>query len=112
MVSFRKMNNYGNVVIVTHESTTGPAHDLRDYLKNKSQRLLFISHPLLFVETSYEKSSYWELYINGVLEKKDKAFHLKGPELLLYVKDSLFTIYWILKSGLIFDLYVGNGNLN
>jgi len=42
------MNSYENVVIVTHEATTGPALDLRDYLIRKTKNLLFISHPLLF----------------------------------------------------------------
>ncbi len=106
------MKNYGNVVIVTHESTTGPAHDLRDYLKDKTNNLLFISHPLLFVKTSYEKSSYLEFYKNGRLKKKSIAVHFTGPELILYLKDSLLTFYWVLVSNTKWNLYVGNGNLN
>jgi len=103
---------YKNVVIVTHEATTGPALDLRDYLIAKTTNLLFISHPLLFVPTSYAKSSYFELYKNGKLKKKYIAFHFKGPELLHYLKDSILTFYWMMTSGIKWDLYIGNGNLN
>lgn len=104
--------SYKNIVIVTHESTTGPALDLRDYLIPKSKKLLFISHPLLFVPTSYAKSSYFELYKNGRLVKKHTAFHFRGPELLLYIKDSFLTFAWVIRTENSWDLYVGNGNLN
>lgn len=106
------MNSYNNIIIVTHEATTGPALDLRDYLITKTKNLLFISHPLLFVPTSYKKSSYFELYKNGKLKKKHIASHFKGPELLHYLKDSILTFYWVTTSKIGWDLYVGNGNLN
>jgi glycosyltransferase involved in cell wall biosynthesis len=106
------MNQYDNIVIVTHEATSGPALDLRDYLISKTKNLLFISHPLLYVPSSYAKSSYYELYKNGKLKKKNVAFHFKGPELMHYLKDSILTIYWIVVSGTRWDLYIGNGNLN
>lgn len=106
------MNSYENIIVVTHEATTGPALDLRDYLIPKTKNLLFISHPLLFVPTSYAKSSYFEIYKNGKLKKKHIAFHFKGPELLHYLKDSILTFYWVATSGIKWDLYIGNGNLN
>lgn len=106
------MNSFDNIIIVTHEATTGPALDLRDYLIPKTKSLLFISHPLLFVPTSYARSSYFELYKNGKLRKRHIAFHFKGPELLHYLKDSILTFYWAATSHVEWDLYVGNGNLN
>src|SRR5258708_2451415 len=106
------MNKYGSVVIVTHESTTGPAHDLREYLIPKTQELLFIAHPLLFAPTSYANSSYYQLYKNGKLIKTHTAVHYTGLELFLYLKDSILTFLWtwtLLKKC---DVFIGNGNLN
>lgn len=112
MKKINKVFKYGDVVIVTHESTTGPAHDLRDYLIDKTHQLLFISHPLLFVETSYSKSSYYQFYKKGRLIKKHVARHYKAPELLLYIKDSILTLLWSTKVIKNCDIFVGNGNMN
>ncbi|KKR72893.1 hypothetical protein A3A55_03280 [Candidatus Roizmanbacteria bacterium RIFCSPLOWO2_01_FULL_40_14] len=101
-----------SVVVVTHEATTGPAHDLRDYLKEKSKNLLFISHPLLYIPANYKKSSYCEFFTQGKQIQIGKAFHFRLPELVLYIKDCIYSMWWFVRIMKHADLYIGVGNIN
>jgi len=107
-----KMIKNLNAVIVTHEATTGPAHQLRDFLIPRTRSLLFIAHPLLFLPKMREKSSYYERYQEGKLIKKHKASHWQGPEYFCYLKDCFYTFLWVIISGRKYDLFVGSGNIN
>jgi len=101
------------VIISVHEATTGPSHDLRDYLLERNVLdLLFIAHPLLFLKENFKNSSRFELYRNGKLVKKGSAYHLRAPELILYAKDFFYSIFWSMKYVSKPDLYIGIGNLN
>ncbi|MBI1870776.1 MAG: glycosyltransferase [Chlamydiae bacterium] len=101
-----------NVVIVSHIATSGPAHDLRDYLIPKVKRLIFIGHPLLFLPSTRKSRSCCEKYVNGKRTKLRRAPLFKGPELLLYLKDCLYSFFWVLLSGKKYDLWIGLGNIN
>ncbi|RJQ37765.1 glycosyltransferase [Candidatus Microgenomates bacterium] len=109
----KKLIENGKVVIVFHEATTGLAYDLRDYLlKNGVEKLLFISHPLLYLKENFKKTSRYEFYKKGKLIKTHNAFHWALPEMFLYIKDCFYSIFWCLKMGGNFDYYFGIGNLN
>lgn len=101
-----------DTIIVTHEAATGPAQELRDFLKPKVKNLFFIAHPLLFLPKMKERSSYYEKYKNGKLIKRRQSFHWQLPEVLSYVKDCFYTVFWILASRDKHDLFVGSGNIN
>lgn len=101
------------VVIVIHESTTGLAHDLRDYfLKQEVEELLFIAHPLLYISENFKNSSRYEFYKKGKLVRSGTAFHWIFPEPIIYLKDFIYTLRWCFSQGSIFDLFVGFNNLN
>lgn len=106
--------NQSNVLIVFHEHVTGGmAHVLRDFLlEKKPANLLFIAHPLLYIRETYQKSSYFEWYVNGKLKKKGVAFHWVLFEQLLYFKDFIYTILWVIKTGVSYDLAVTIDPLN
>lgn len=102
-----------SVIIVLHEATTGPGHDLRDYLlQRKVKELLFISHPLLYLPENFKNSSRYELYKEGKLVKNKVAFHWILPEYLLYIKDFLYTFFWSITLIKKSDVFFGIGNLN
>lgn len=102
-----------NITLVAHEATTGPVHDLRDFLLQQSvNKILFIAHPLLYIPQNYKNSSRYELYKNGKKIKEKTAFHWKFPELVLYLKDCLYTMQWIIQENRNTDIYVGYGNIN
>lgn len=109
----QKIQN-SNLLIVVHEHVTGGvAHVLRDFLLEKHPRtLLFVAHPLLYIKETYDKSSRYEWYANGKLKGKKQAFHWKLPEPLLYVKDFIYTFYWIVKTSKKYDICVALDPLN
>jgi glycosyltransferase involved in cell wall biosynthesis len=102
------------IVIITHEATTGPAHDLRDYiLHNKAKQLIFIAHPLLYIPENYRNVSYWQQYEKGIQVKSGKSgFLIRLPELLMYVKDCFYSIFWTMRLINHADWYIGVGNIN
>lgn len=104
--------NFKTVAIVTHEATTGPAHDLRDFLTGRVDRLLFIAHPLLFIPSNFKKSSYWQFYKGSRKTREGKAFHWILPELVLYIKDVVYSLFWVMTKIGRTDLFLGVGNIN
>lgn len=100
-----------NVVIVKHTFTTGGAEDaLRDFLNdNKVNKLAYISHPFSYATPLNSKLI---LYKKGRQIKEMKAPPIKGPDLLFYIKDLFFTIFFMFRLKAKFDLYVGVDNLN
>ncbi|MCL5432570.1 MAG: glycosyltransferase [Patescibacteria group bacterium] len=109
MIDFKRKK----AIIVLHEATTGPGHDLRDFLLNHGiEELLFIAHPLFFVKESRKKSSRLEFYKKGKLIKTKTAFHWVLPEPLLYIKDYFYTFYWSFTIKGKIDYFFGLGNLN
>ena len=113
-VKFDQKIKDSNIAIIVHEHTIGgSAHILRDYLlEKKPKNLLFIAHPLLYIEESYKKSSYFEWYQDGKLKKKQNAKHWQLPEQLLYIKDFLYTLIWTFKTGAKYDVVVSLDPLN
>lgn len=110
--TFLKNLKNKSVVIVTHEGTTGPSHDLRDFFLNeKIRQLLFIAHPLLFLPENYKKRSRWEFYKNGQ-KSEGKAQHFIFPEIFAYIKDCFYTLFWVLRKSKKTNVYVGVGNIN
>ena len=108
----KKEKQMKSIAIVTHGDIRGPAHEIRDYLRPRSFRLLFISHPLLFIKKNFALSSFYELYDYGDLVLKKGAYHWRLSEPSLYVKDFLYTIIWCIRNSKKIDLFIGSGNLN
>lgn len=99
-------------VISTHVFATGPAQDLKEYLlKNDAKSILFIGHPL-FHDKRLNGSGY-EYYEK---DEKVKEYYQKLPSrkinLLDYFLHTIRSVWWVLKSGKKFDLYVGSDDVN
>lgn len=96
-----------NVVIASHIFASGPALDLEEYLKNKVKNLLFVGHPFPYRE---DKKSFYRLYKKGYLLKEHKAVEWNLPEALFYIKDAIYTIFWVGTRKEKIDLYIGSDN--
>jgi glycosyltransferase involved in cell wall biosynthesis len=108
-------NNWSKrqAVLILHEANTGPGHDLRDYLLKKNiSELLFISHPLILVESDRKKSSYYIYYKKGKVVKKYNSSSLNLPMPLLYIKDLIYSVFWTTTQIKRTDMVIGFGNLN
>jgi len=103
------------IIIAMHNSVLGhgPAPNLEKYLlKQKCDGLVYIAHPLLFIKESYALSSTFTKYTNGNVVEKKTAYHWKLPETFLYIKDFLYTSYWVFSLKAKTDIFFGFDNLN
>lgn len=103
------------IVIVTHRSIMPciPGDDLKKFLlANRCPKLLYIRHPLLLLKESYNLSSEGQYFQEGKVSRKISAPNLRLPEPVLYIKDIVYTLFWVFKSGQIYDVYFGVNNLN
>ncbi len=99
-------------VISTHVFATGPAQDLREFLlKNGAKSILYIGHPLFHDKRL--KGSGYENYESG---EKVKEYYKKLPSgkisLWDYSLHVLRSVWWVLRSGQVFDLYIGSDDVN
>jgi glycosyltransferase involved in cell wall biosynthesis len=100
-------------VIIIHQATTGPGHDLRDFLlEQKIDELLFIAHPLLYIKDNIKNSSRMTLYKKGKIIKEHTAFHFVLPEYILYIKDVIYSVFWSMRYAGNVDIVFGLGNIN
>lgn len=102
------------VVIAVHEGMpVGSAYDLRRFLlESKIEKLLFIAHPLTFENEFYKFSSKYAAYEHGKLVNKEASFHWCLPDIFLYIKDILYTLFWSTKFDGKYDLFIGVDPLN
>lgn len=99
------------IAIVTHVFTTGPAHDLRDFLLEKEiKKLLFIEHPLCFIPNI--KGSGFKLYETEKETEISFSQHKKFPLYISYLYHFILSLYWLIKKRDYWDLYIGFNNLN
>lgn len=104
-----------SVVVVTHRSILPciPGDDLARFLaRRRCSRLLYIKHPLLILKESRSLSSGGNYYENRKLIKSFSSFSFRLPESVLYLKDLILTLFWVLSTKQNYDLYFGMNNLN
>ncbi|MBI5238789.1 MAG: glycosyltransferase [Deltaproteobacteria bacterium] len=97
------------VALVTHSFSTGPPQELKRFLAGKVRRLLYISHPFSYCK---DVRSWMELHEGSAKIKESHAPAIKGPEVMYYIKDIFLTLYYTIKTGGRYDIYIGADNLN
>lgn len=97
------------VLVITHSCATGLSQEFVTFLKNKVSLLAFIDHPFSF---AHEKRSSATLYQKGKIARKMFAPKIGGPDILYYLKDFFFTIFFVLRLGKKFDFCMAADNLN
>lgn len=104
-----------HIAIVTHRSLMPdiPGGDLKKFFLNHSvNSLIYITHPLLLLKESYELSSQYEYYKNNKLVNNHTSYNMRIPEVLSYIKDFIYTLFWVIKINQKFDTYFGINNMN
>ena len=97
------------IVLVTHILADGAPTDLKKYLIPRINRFLFIGHPFSFAK---DKRSFFEFYKDHKIIKSKRIRDYYLPEIIRYIQDFFLTIYWVIKTPLEFDFYIGADNLN
>lgn len=99
------------IAVVTHFSLTGFMEHLEEYLvQKKIEGFLIIEHPMHPVPGKSE--SVFRLYKQGQLQKKGASSLSSSIEVINYIKGSLLTVWWVMRSKEQWDLYIGNNGLN
>lgn len=104
------MNTKKNIVIVAHKFLTQPDDEFVLFLNNRKQEnVLHIKHSF---SDAKDRCSYFTWYKKGQVYKeirsKDYTFL---PEPLIYGKELVLTILWIVQSCLRWDYYIGMDGL-
>ena len=99
-----------NIVIVAHKFLTQPDDELIFYLNEKKYKnVVHITHSF---SDAPDRRSYFKHYNSGILvlevESKD---YVNFPEPIIYIKEFLFTVFFILKTKLTFNTYIGMDGL-
>jgi len=92
-----------------HTFAYGATHALADFLKEKSRKFAFIEHPFRHFKHC---SSTMTLYGDGKLKLKRKAPPILGPESLLFLKDTIVTLLFVIRLKTKFHIYIGADCLN
>ena len=95
--------------IVSHVAFTGHAQELENFLKKRSSKLMFIRHPFSYATQKKSRATICE---KGILKVDVEFPQVRGPEILLYLKDILVTFFFFLKFRSRFHVYVGVDPLN
>lgn len=106
---------FKHVVIVKHTHTLsgGVELELLEYLKGKAAGIAYISHPFPDARSDVPLNTTVNFFDHaGELLQEIKAPLISGPRILFYIKDVLFTLYFLWRAHRKFDLYIGVDGLN
>jgi len=100
------------LAITTHFYYTNcPSFELRKWLlKEELPYFLWIAHPLMY--HARLQGRYFEIFAQGKPAGGMASPIRREAALVQYVKDFLLTIYWTIKTGQKFDVFIGFDNLN
>lgn len=109
-----KSPNKYRVVIAFHETLPCfVAEHLKTYLlKEYKIDILFIGHPLLDIEESYQITSRYEYYKGNKLVVSKNAFHWRLPTPMLFIKDMIYTLIWCLNHEGKWNIFFGMDNID
>ena len=103
------MKHYSKVALVSHVYTTVPLDALIEYFISRTKQLFVISHPLFPNQDHFTKV---EKYSNFKTTYQNQYRRLLLPVPLIYLYDTLFTLYIFIRNNQKFDIYIGLNNLN
>jgi len=92
-----------------HTFAYGPTHVFAEYLRERASSFIFIQHP--FAHRRFYPSTV-ELYISGRLVRRIAAPSIRGPQIVLFIKDLLLTIIFAVAMRHRAQLFIGADALN
>jgi len=99
-----------NVVVFAHKFLTQPDDDLVIYLnKQQASNVMHILHS--FPDAKDRKSKLFHYKKGNQVISKESPDFMGFPEPLIYLKEMLYTLFWVYSSKIKWDLYVGMDGL-
>ena len=102
-------------IIVKHtyyESSGTPEAELVRFLRGHASSILYIRHPFSDSSQIPLNTTVVEYGPDGEIKNTITAPLVRGNNILFYIKDFIFSIYYVIKSGRRYDIYIGSDNLN
>lgn len=100
------------IIVATHEYATGFAQHMEEYLRNKlTDKLLYLHHPLHPYYPNSSGSGY-RAYDKGALEKEVSYPNSYRFLSLLFLKNFIQNLWWVIAQREKWDIYIGSNNLN
>lgn len=101
-----------HIIIATHYSATGFTQHLEEFLcEEKVKKLLYISHPL-HPEKGGRGVSFYRFTKGGKTKEVVQFSFLRNNGVITYFKDLILNVFWVIKEGRGWNLYIGADNLN
>ena len=101
---------FKSIVLVSHVTDlSGPSEAVENYLKTRSEKLGVIYHPFHYCA---DRRSRMKDYRDGRITREARHGGWNLPALATYVKDALFTLYYFLRLGGRYEVYLGADPLN
>jgi glycosyltransferase involved in cell wall biosynthesis len=106
---------FRSVVTVKHtyfESAGTPEAEMIRFLRGKAESILSISHPFPDATRIPPNTIAVEYGPDGEVTRRFTAPAIRGNDLLFYLKDGILSLWYVLRTGRVYDLYAGSDNLN
>jgi len=94
------------------ESEGTPEAEMVRFLRGRASHILYIRHPFPDAGQIPLNTTTVEYGPEGEIIQERTAPLVRGNALLFYVKDLILSMYYVIRSGRIYDLYAGSDNLN
>ena len=102
--------NYNKFLIISHTRASGPTQEIRDYFIKYKVTFAFLEHPFSF--NKRERNSRITYFRRGRKIKSIEGIKINGPDLLWYLKDIFYTLYFIIKGSEKYNYCIAADNLN
>lgn len=109
------MEQKHNHIVIAHHIYTWDSlveEELLHYVQSKAYYVTYISHPFKTARDKLPLNTMVDVYENGSLTKRFRGPACVGPEILFFLKDFFFSLYFFLFCSQPSDLYIGVDNLN
>lgn len=94
------------------ESAGTPEAEMVRYLRGKALSILYIRHPFPDATRIPPNTTAVEYGSDGRVIREFTAPAVRGNDLLFYLKDCILSVWYVLRTGRVYDIYVGSDNLN
>ncbi len=106
---------FRTVVTVKHayfESAGTPEAEMVRFLAGKADTVLSITHPFPDATLIPLSSTAVEYGPDGLIARTFTSPAMHGNDLLFYLKDCILSVWYVCRTGRVYDLYAGSDNLN
>ena len=101
-----RFHSFVSVKHTYFESAGTPEAEMVRYLRGKALSILYIRHPFPDASRIPPNTTAVEYGSDGRVVREFTAPAVRGNDLLFYLKDCILSVWYVLRTGRVYDLYV------